>query len=53
MDPVRCARYPFVGPPVVVLGPPFTIGDEEIERIGKALESAIASAVDRARGEAG
>lgn len=37
---------------VVVLGPPFIIGDEEIERIGKALESAISNAVARAQSEA-
>jgi adenosylmethionine-8-amino-7-oxononanoate aminotransferase len=33
---------------VIVLGPPFIIGDEEIERIGKALESSIEEAVARA-----
>jgi adenosylmethionine-8-amino-7-oxononanoate aminotransferase len=36
---------------VIVLGPPFIIGDEEIDRIGKALEIAIANAVARAHSE--
>jgi adenosylmethionine-8-amino-7-oxononanoate aminotransferase len=34
---------------VVVLGPPFIIGDDEIEQIGSALEGAIDDAVARAR----
>jgi adenosylmethionine-8-amino-7-oxononanoate aminotransferase len=43
--------YPGGSPPAqdcVVLGPPFIIGREEIELIGKALEAAISSAVERA-----
>jgi adenosylmethionine-8-amino-7-oxononanoate aminotransferase len=37
---------------VIVLGPPFIVGDEEIEQIGKALETAIANAVARVHAEA-
>jgi adenosylmethionine-8-amino-7-oxononanoate aminotransferase len=33
---------------VITLGPPFVIGDEEVETIGSVLEAAIDSAVDRA-----
>ena len=33
---------------VIVMGPPFIIGEAEIEQMGKALETAIASAVARA-----
>ena len=43
--------YPGGSPPAqdcVILGPPFIIGREEIEVIGKALERAISSAVERA-----
>ena len=32
---------------VITLGPPFIIGDEEIEAIGDALEVAIESTVER------
>lgn len=42
--------YPGGSPPAqdcIVLGPPFIIGREEIELIGKALEGAIATAVAR------
>jgi adenosylmethionine-8-amino-7-oxononanoate aminotransferase len=35
---------------VITLGPPFIIGDEEIELIGKALEASITQAVDRVTG---
>ncbi len=34
-------------PDVIVLGPPFVIGEEEIERITRSLDAAIASAVSR------
>lgn len=39
-------------PDVVVLGPPFVIGDEEIERIATALEAAIDGAVARVEARA-
>ncbi len=35
---------------VITLGPPFIIGDEEIDLIGKALEFGIDAAVERASG---
>jgi adenosylmethionine-8-amino-7-oxononanoate aminotransferase len=37
---------------VITLGPPFIIGDEEIELIGKTLEVSITQAVERATGRA-
>lgn len=37
---------------VIVLGPPFIIGDEEVEQIASVLEASIDEAVGRARAEA-
>ena len=57
VEPERSRRYPFISQPRstpltitrsegVTLGPPFIIGDEEIEAIGTALEAAIESVVE-------